>query len=77
MKDSLNTYYKCTLSATAHELNVSRHMLIWTFFIVLLCGTCARSLSASFSYTLCMFLSCVFSAFPEVLRASEPNSDSL
>jgi hypothetical protein len=47
----LSTYYKCTLSAITHELNVSRYMLIWTLFLVLLCETCTQSLSAPLSYT--------------------------
>jgi hypothetical protein len=29
----LNTYCNCTLSAITHKLNVSGHMLIWTFFL--------------------------------------------
>jgi hypothetical protein len=33
MEDILSTYYKYTLSAITHKLNVSEHMLIWTFFI--------------------------------------------
>jgi hypothetical protein len=33
----LSTYYKCTLSAITHKLNVSGHILIWTFFVVLVC----------------------------------------
>jgi hypothetical protein len=53
MKDILSTYYKCILSAITHKLNVSGHMLVWTFF-VLVCGTLAQSLSASSSYTLYM-----------------------
>jgi hypothetical protein len=32
------------------QTNVFRHMLIRTFFLVLVCGICAQSLSASFSY---------------------------
>jgi hypothetical protein len=40
------------LSAITHKLNVSRHMLIWTFFIVLICGTHAQSMSSPFSYIL-------------------------
>jgi hypothetical protein len=35
-----------------HLLNVSGHMLIWTFLLVLVCATRAQSLSAPFSYTL-------------------------
>jgi hypothetical protein len=31
------TCYKCTLSAVAHRLNVSVHMLIWKIFLVLFC----------------------------------------
>jgi hypothetical protein len=26
-------------------------MLIWTFFLVLVCGTCAQNFSVAFSYT--------------------------
>jgi hypothetical protein len=48
----LNTYYKCTLSATSHKLNVFGHMLIWTLFLVLIGGIRAQSLSAPFSYIL-------------------------
>jgi hypothetical protein len=44
------------LSAVTHKFNVSGHMFIWTFFLVLVCGTCAQSLSAPFSYTLYMFI---------------------
>jgi hypothetical protein len=51
VEDILRTYYKCTLSAITHKLNVSGHMLIWTFFLVLVCGTRAQNLSASFSFT--------------------------
>jgi hypothetical protein len=52
--DILNTYYKCTLSAIFHKLNTSGHMLIWTVFPVLVCGTRAQSLSALLRYTLYM-----------------------
>jgi hypothetical protein len=31
MEDILSTYYKIILSAATHKLNVSGHMLIWTF----------------------------------------------
>jgi hypothetical protein len=48
----LSTYSKCTLSAVTHTLNVSGHMLITIFFLVLVCGTRAQSLYAIFSYTL-------------------------
>jgi hypothetical protein len=48
----LSTYYKCTLSAVTHKLNVSGKMLMWTFFLVSVCGTRAQSLSAPFSYIL-------------------------
>jgi hypothetical protein len=36
MEDILSTYYNCTLSAITHKLNVSGHMLIWTFFSLFL-----------------------------------------
>jgi hypothetical protein len=52
MEDILSAYYKCTLSAITRKLNVSGHMLIWTFVLVLVCGTRVQSLSAPFSYTL-------------------------
>jgi hypothetical protein len=41
-------YYKRFVSAIILKLNVSGHMLVWTIFPVLLCGTRARSLSAHF-----------------------------
>jgi hypothetical protein len=39
------------LSVITHEINVSGHMLIRTFFLVLVCGTRVQNLSAPFSYT--------------------------
>jgi hypothetical protein len=42
----------CTLSATTHKLNVSGHTLMWTFFLVPVCGNRAQNSSALFSYTL-------------------------
>jgi hypothetical protein len=51
-------------SAVTHMLNVSGHVLIWTFFLVLLCGTLAQVLSTPFNYTLymlytfCFYVSC-------------------
>jgi hypothetical protein len=42
MEDILSTYYKFTLSAISDKLNVSGHMLIWVFFLVLVCGTRAQ-----------------------------------
>jgi hypothetical protein len=44
-------YYKCTLSAITHKLNVSVLMLIWTFFLFVVCGSRSQNLSAPFSYT--------------------------
>jgi hypothetical protein len=49
MEDILNTYYKCIDSAITQKLNVSGHMLIWTLFLVFVCGTRARGVSASFT----------------------------
>jgi hypothetical protein len=43
MEDILSTFYKCTLSAMIHKLNVSRQVLVWIFFLVLLCWTHAQS----------------------------------
>jgi hypothetical protein len=40
------------LSAIAHKLNVSGHVLIRRIFLVLVCVIRAQSLPASFSYTL-------------------------
>jgi hypothetical protein len=59
MEDIFSTYYKCTLSAITHKLSVSKHMLIWKFFLVLVYGTRAQSLSAPFSYNLYMDFSIV------------------
>jgi hypothetical protein len=35
---SVSKYYKCSVSAITHKLNVSEHML-WTFFLFLVYGT--------------------------------------
>jgi hypothetical protein len=43
------TYYKCTLSAVTHKLNVSGYILVWKFFLILVCETRAQSLSAPFT----------------------------
>jgi hypothetical protein len=45
MEGILSIYYKCTLSAITHKLNVSGRLLIWTCFLVLVCGTLAQSFS--------------------------------
>jgi hypothetical protein len=50
--DILSTYYKCTLSAITHKLYVSRHLLIWKIFLVLLRETLVQMLTAHFSYIL-------------------------
>jgi hypothetical protein len=52
LEDNLSTHCKCTLSAITDKLNVLEHMLLWTFFLVLVYGTRAQSVSAPFSYTL-------------------------
>jgi hypothetical protein len=52
MEDLLNAYYIHTLPTITHKLNVPRHMFIRTFFLILVCGTCAKSFSAHSSYTL-------------------------
>jgi hypothetical protein len=52
MEVILSTYYKSTLSVIIHKLNVSAHMLIWTFFLLLVRGTLAKILSSPFNYTL-------------------------
>jgi hypothetical protein len=33
-EDILSTYYKCTVAATSHRMNVSGHMLIWTLLLM-------------------------------------------
>jgi hypothetical protein len=45
-------YFKDTLSAAIIKSNVTRHILIWTFFHVLVCGTRTQSLFKSSSYTI-------------------------
>jgi hypothetical protein len=45
MEDILSTYYKPTLPAVNHKLNVSGLMLIWIFLHVLVYGPRAPSLS--------------------------------
>jgi hypothetical protein len=57
MEDILSTYYNRTLSAIAHKLNASGHMLIWTHFPVLVSGTRAQYLSSPFSYISYMWYS--------------------
>jgi hypothetical protein len=52
MEDILSTFYKSTLSAVTHKLNVSGHMLTQTLFLALVFGIRAQNLSAHFSYTL-------------------------
>jgi hypothetical protein len=43
MEDILSTYYKCTLSAITHKLNISGHMLILWHVDPLLCNNRKRS----------------------------------
>jgi hypothetical protein len=58
MGDILSTYYKCILSAITHKLNVSGHMLICTFFLVLVCGTRAK-ICPHLSVTPCVYV-CIY-----------------
>jgi hypothetical protein len=51
MEVILSMYYKCTLWAITHKLNISRHMLIWTCFFSLGCRNRAQNLFVHFSYT--------------------------
>jgi hypothetical protein len=51
IEDIFVSCYKCILSAISHKLNASGQMLIWTFCLVLVCGTRAQNFSAPFSYT--------------------------
>jgi hypothetical protein len=37
-------------SCITHRLNVSGHMLVWTFLLVLICGTLAQNLSTHFNW---------------------------
>jgi hypothetical protein len=61
MEDILSTDYKCTLSAITNKLNVSGHMLIWIFFLILVWGTRAQSLSPILLFTICIKKSvCLF-----------------
>jgi hypothetical protein len=53
-KDTLGTYYKCTLSTITDKSNVSRYMLIRIYFLVLECKTHALGLSTPFTCTLYM-----------------------
>jgi hypothetical protein len=46
-------FFKCTLSTIISKINVSGHMLISTFFLVLVYETCVQNLSTPFTYTLC------------------------
>jgi hypothetical protein len=39
-------------TAITHKLNISVHMLIWTFLLVFLCGTWAHNLYTTFRYIL-------------------------
>jgi hypothetical protein len=48
MEDILSTYYNFTLSAITHKLCVSEHMLVCTYFIVLVCGPRVQNLSVLF-----------------------------
>jgi hypothetical protein len=50
MENILSTCYKYTLSAIAHKLKVSGHVM--DIFLVLVRGICAKTFSAPFSYTL-------------------------
>jgi hypothetical protein len=50
MEEVLSTCCECILSAISHKVNVSGHMLMCTFFLVLVYGNRAQSLSAPFSY---------------------------
>jgi hypothetical protein len=49
MEDILGTYYRFTLSVITHKLNVSGHMLVWTFRLIFVRGT---SLNLSLTFTL-------------------------
>jgi hypothetical protein len=47
-----STFYKCTLSAVTHKLNVSGYMSIWTFFLIEgLTERCEQTLGTSFTDT--------------------------
>jgi hypothetical protein len=55
MEGILSAYYKFTLSAVTRKLNVSGHMLVWAFFLVLIRGTRAQLPEEQFS--LCLLCS--------------------
>jgi hypothetical protein len=42
MEDILSTYYKCTLSAVTRKLDVSGHMLLWSFFRFGMWNSCPK-----------------------------------
>jgi hypothetical protein len=52
--ESHGGHFQRTLSAVTHKLNVSGRILIWTCFLVLVFGTRAQSLFATFSYIPCI-----------------------
>jgi hypothetical protein len=66
----LSTYYKCNLLDITHKLNVSEHILIRTFFLHLVCGIRARSLSAPLIYTLYKIRVPIFSTQASILQTS-------
>jgi hypothetical protein len=58
MEEILSTY-KFILWALMHKFNVSGCVLVGHFFLVWVCGTCTRSMSTPFCYTLYTTISCV------------------
>jgi hypothetical protein len=56
MGDILSTCNIRAISAINHRLNVPGHMLIWAFFLSLVCGTRAQNLSVPYSYMLRTFV---------------------
>jgi hypothetical protein len=51
--EHLSTYYKYIISAITHKLNVSGHVLIWTFFFLFLYLQLVPKICLNLSVILC------------------------
>jgi hypothetical protein len=68
-----STYYKCTLSAKTHKLNISGDMLICTSLLVLVCVTRAQNLSAPFNCTLYVVFPHITTCLCTLLNRTDQN----
>jgi hypothetical protein len=75
-EDTLSTYYICNLSTIIHILNSFCNKFLQTFFLSLVCGNCAQSLSASFNYILHIFVHEGMSKHTCTLPISHPSHSS-